>query len=45
MKRMTPWLVSGIALFYVAAVQAADMEQASVRRVYTDSVAPADQQA
>lgn len=45
MKRMTPWLVSGMALFCAAAVQAADMEQANVRRVYTDNVAPADQQA
>jgi hypothetical protein len=44
MKRIAPWLVSGMALF-CAAAQAADMEQASVRRVYTDSVAPADQQA
>jgi hypothetical protein len=44
MKRIAPWLVSGMALFCVAA-QAADMGQASVRRVYTDSVAPADQQA
>jgi hypothetical protein len=38
-------VVSALGLFGIASVQAADTKQASVTRVYTDSVAPPDQAA
>lgn len=45
MKRMTPWLMPAFALLCIGAVQAAEKDQANVARDYTDTVAPADQQA
>ena len=45
MKRIALLWISGIAFSCTAAIYAADMQQANIRRVYTDNVAPADQQA
>ncbi len=45
MKRMTVWLVPAIALLCIGSVQAAAMDKANIVRDYTDTVAPADQQA
>ena len=45
MKRMTLWLVPAIALLCISSVQAAAKDKANVVRDYTDTVAPADQQA
>ncbi len=45
MKSVSLCMVSVLLLTGVAATRAADMEQASVMRDYTDVVAPADQQA
>lgn len=45
MKRMTPWLMPAFALLCIGAVHAAGSDKPNVVRDYTDSVAPADQQA
>jgi hypothetical protein len=45
MKRVTAWLLPAIALLCVTGVQAAAGDKANVARDYTDTVAPADQQA
>jgi hypothetical protein len=45
MKSMTVWLASAVALMCITGVQAADKDKANVIRDYTDTVAPADQQA
>ena len=45
MKIMTSCMVSAIALLAVANIHAAEAEKVNVSRVYTDNVAPADQQA
>ncbi|MFC5525929.1 hypothetical protein ACFPPA_09265 [Rhodanobacter ginsengisoli] len=45
MKGISLCVVSALALVGVASVQAAEMEKANIMRVYTDSVAPPDQQA
>lgn len=45
MKRMTVWLVPAIALLCIGGVQAAEKDTANIVRDYTDTVAPADQQA
>ncbi len=45
MKRMTLWLAPAIALLCMTSVQAASMEKTTVARDYTDTIAPADQQA
>ncbi|MDE2197147.1 MAG: hypothetical protein KGJ56_08160 [Gammaproteobacteria bacterium] len=45
MKSMKLWLVPAIAVLCVSGVQAAETETASVIRDYTDTVAPAEQQA
>ncbi len=45
MKRMTVWLIPAIALLSITGVQAAAMDKANMLRDYTDTVAPAEQQA
>ena len=45
MKSMKPWLVPAIAVLCISGAQAAEMDKASVMRDYTDTVAPAGQQA
>ena len=45
MKSMKLWLVPAIAVLCISGVQAAETETASVIRDYTDTVAPAEQQA
>ncbi len=45
MKSMKPWLALVVALSCITSVQAAEMDKANVIRDYTDTVAPADQQA
>lgn len=45
MKRMTVWLAPAIALLCIGSVQAAAKDKTNVVRDYTDTVAPADQQA
>lgn len=45
MKSMKPWVASMVALLCITGVHAAEMGKADVVRDYTDTVAPADQQA
>lgn len=45
MKSFNLWLAPAIALLCITGVQAAGMEKANVMQDYTDTVAPADQQA
>jgi hypothetical protein len=45
MKSMKPWMASVVALLCITGVHAAEMGKANVIRDYTDTVAPADQQA
>ncbi|OOG56842.1 hypothetical protein [Rhodanobacter sp. C03] len=45
MKSMKPWMASMAALLCIAGVHAAEMGKTHVIRDYTDTVAPADQQA
>lgn len=45
MKRMSVWLVPAIVVLCMASVQAAASDTANIVRDYTDTVAPADQQA
>jgi hypothetical protein len=45
MKTITPWLALSFALLCAAGVRAADTNNATIIRGYTDIVAPADQQA
>ncbi|GLQ46044.1 hypothetical protein GCM10007862_10950 [Dyella lipolytica] len=45
MNSITPWLALSFTLLCAAGVQAADTNNATIVRVYTDIVAPADQQA
>jgi hypothetical protein len=42
---MKPWVASVFALLCITSVQAAEMDKANVIRDYSDTVAPADQQA
>jgi hypothetical protein len=45
MKRMSVWLAPTVAVLCLGSVQAAAKDQANIVRDYTDTVAPADQQA
>ncbi len=45
MKRMTAWLMPAFALLCIGTLHAAEKDQANVVRDYTDTVAPADQEA
>jgi len=45
MKRMSVWLAPAVAVLCLGSVQAAAKDQANIVRDYTDTVAPADQQA
>lgn len=45
MKSLRPWLVSLAAVLCVGVAQAASMDKSSIVRDYTDTVAPAEQQA
>lgn len=45
MKSIKPWMAPVVALLCITGVHAAEMDKANVIRDYTDTVAPADQQA
>lgn len=45
MKRMTVWLIPAIALMWIGGIHAEEQDKANIVRDYTDTVAPADQQA